>query len=314
MPVPSSVDVVVPTYGNWAITQRCLDHLARQRIAHRIIVVDDAGPDDTVERIRSGYPDVHLIALQRNSGFAAACNHGIRAGTADIVVLVNNDVEAGERMLELLVAALDADSSVASAAPLLLRPDGSIDALGLCADVTMAGFVRLGGAPAGATTASMLLGPYGAVAAYRRSALDEVGLLDEGIFMYGEELDLALRLSAAGWGAVAVPESTGVHLGGATSGRGSATQRRRSGFGRGYLLRAWGVLRGRHALRALVTEAIVCVGDAVLSRDLASASGRLAGWKAGAAAAPRPYPVPGVDTSIGFIRSMRLRLGSYQDR
>ncbi|MBC7441246.1 MAG: glycosyltransferase family 2 protein [Ramlibacter sp.] len=310
----SSVDVVVPTYGNWAITRSCLDHLAAQSIPHRVILVDDAGPDDTAERVRADFPNVHLIALATNSGFAAACNAGIRAGTADIVVLVNNDVDAGQRMLEHLVTALDADTTLGSAAPLLLRPDGTVDALGLCADVTMAGFVRLAGAPTSARENSRLLGPYGAVAAYRRSALETVGLLDEGIFMYGEELDLALRMSAAGWGSVAVPESTGVHLGGATSGRGSATQRRRSGFGRGYLLRAWGVLRGRHALRAVVTEAIVCAGDLVLSRDLASMKGRLAGWRAGALAAPRPRSVPGVDTSIGFVHSMRLRLGSYQDR
>lgn len=320
----SSVDVVVPVYGNWAITERCLAHLSVQTLDHRVVVVDDAGPDDTVARIRAGYPHVDLVALETNSGFAAACNHGIRRGTADIVILVNNDVEADPRMLELLVAALDADPALGSAAPLLLRPDGSIDSLGLCADVTTAGFVRLAGAPEDRATsaaitsadasAPKILGPYGAVAAYRRSALDAVGLLDEGIFMYGEELDLALRLSAAGWGTTAVPEARGVHLGGATSGRGSATQRRRSGFGRAYLLRAYGILAGRQGPRAILTELIVCAGDLLLSRDLASTTGRAAGWRAGAAATRRPRDIPGVDRSLGFIESLRLRVGAYRDR
>lgn len=310
-----SIDVVVPVYGNWHLTEICLERLAAQTIPHRVIVVDDAGPDDTVARLRAGYPHVTVIALEKNLGFAGACNRGIAVGSGSIVVLVNNDVEAEPDLLELLTAPLIEDARVGSACPLLLKPDGRVDAFGICADPTVAGFVRYNGAvpeqihDAGA--APRLLGPYGAVAAYRRSALDAVGTLDEGIQMYGEELDLALRLSAGGWSTVAVPEARGVHLGGATSGRGSAQQRRRAGFGRGYLLRAYGVMRTKHAARALLTEVIVCAGDLVLSRDFASTTGRLAGWKAGRAAAtrPRPLAIPGIDGSIGFVRSLRLRVG-----
>lgn len=308
-----SIDVVVPVYGNWHLTEVCLAKLAAQTVPHRVIVVDDAGPDDTVIRLEAGYPEVTVVALEKNLGFAGACNRGIAAGTGDIVVLVNNDVEAEPDLLELLTAPLVVDAEVGSTSPLLLKPDGRVDAFGICADPTVAGFVRYNGATpedvVGGAPAPRLLGPYGAVAAYRRSALDAVGTLDEGIQMYGEELDLALRLSAGGWTTVAVPEARGVHLGGATSGRGSAQQRRRAGFGRGYLLRAYGIMRTRHGARALLTEAIVCGGDLVLSRDLASTAGRIAGWKAGRAAASRPRFIPGIDTAIGFVQSLRLRVG-----
>lgn len=308
----ATVDVVVPVYGKWELTRSCLEHLRRQSVPHNVIVVDDAGPDDTVARLRDGYPEVTVVALDRNRGFAGACNAGIRAGTAEVVVLVNNDVDAAPDLLERLAAAFD-DDRVGSACPLLLKPDGRVDAYGICADPTMAGFVRCNGATVdealSAHPAARLLGPYGAVAAYRRSALDEVGPLDEGIVMYGEELDLALRLSAAGWRSVPVPDARGTHLGGATSGRGSASQRRKAGFGRGYLLRAYGVLRGRYGIRALVTEAIVCLGDLVLSHDLASTAGRLAGWRAGGTTFLRPRTVPGVDRGIGFVESLRLRIG-----
>ncbi|WP_431279769.1 glycosyltransferase family 2 protein [Leifsonia poae] len=308
-----TIDVVVPVYGKWYLTERCLATLAAQTVPHRVIVVDDAGPDDTADRLRNGYPDVTVVALERNLGFAGACNRGISAGTGDIVVLVNNDVEAEPDLLELLTAPLVADASVGSTTPLLLKPDGRVDAFGICADATVAGFVRFNGADPDdvdmGTKAPKLLGPYGAVAAYRRAAIDAVGPFDEGIRMYGEELDLALRLSAGDWATVAVPEARGIHLGGATSGRGSAEQRRRAGFGRGYLLRAYGVMRTGQAPRALITEAIVCAGDLVLSRDLASTSGRLAGWRAGRAAAARPRHIPGVDRGIGFVRSLRLRVG-----
>lgn len=312
-----TIDVVVPVYGNWPITESCLLHLRAQSITHRVIVVDDAGPDDTLERLSADFPEVTVVALEENLGFAGACNRGLAAATADIVVLVNNDVDAEPELLERLTAPFAADGRLGSATPLLFKPDGRVDAYGICADVTLSGFVRFNGASpetavqdGGAGGAGhLLLGPYGAVAAYRRSALEQVGDFDEGIKMYGEELDLALRLSAAGWSTVAVPDARGTHLGGATSGRGSASQRRKAGYGRGYLLRAHGVLRSRHGIRALVTEAIVCAGDLVLSHDLASTTGRLAGWRAGASAGPRARTIPGIDRSIGFIESLRLRIG-----
>jgi GT2 family glycosyltransferase len=310
--VTATVDVIVPVYGKWELTRSCLEHLRRQTVPHTVIVVDDAGPDDTVARLREDYPEVTLVALDRNRGFAGACNAGIRAGSADVVILVNNDVDAEPELVARLAGAFD-DDRVGSACPLLLKPDGRVDAYGICADPTMAGFVRFNGATVAealsAHPSTRLLGPYGAVAAYRRSALDEVGLLDEGIVMYGEELDLALRLSAAGWRSVLVPEARGTHLGGATSGRGSAAQRRKAGFGRGYLLRAYGVLRGRYGIRAVVTETIVCAGDLLLSRDLASTAGRLAGWRAGRGSFRRSARVPGIDRRIGFLDSLRLRVG-----
>ncbi|MGE4425266.1 MAG: glycosyltransferase family 2 protein, partial [Solirubrobacteraceae bacterium] len=144
-------------------------------------------------------------------------------------------------------------------------------------------------------------------AAYRRSALQRVGLLDERMFMYGEELDLALRLAADGWRSTAVTSARGTHVGGATVGRHSARQRELSGFGRGYLLRAYGVLRTRAALRAAVVEAIVCVVDAARSRDLASTRGRLRGWRAGRSADARPRNVAGLERDFGFVDSLRFR-------
>lgn len=311
-----SVDIVIPAHGGWALTERCLLCLREQTLPHRVVVVDDRSPDDTVSRIRRGYPEVRLVILDENVGFAAACNRGIREGVGEVVVLCNNDVEAEPDMLERLVAPLAAEPALGSAAPVLLRPDGAIDAVGITADPTVAGFTRLQGAPVdrAGEASPALLGPYGAVAAYRRRALAEVGLLDEAIFMYGEELDLALRLRAAGWGATVARDARGVHHGGATAVRGSAGQRRRGGFGRGYLLRAYGVLRTRHAPRALAVELLVCLLDAVLSRDLAATRGRISGWRAGATAEPRPRTGLGVDPGIGLLRSLRMRRADHAAR
>jgi len=132
----------VPVYGNWDISRECLEHLRRRIVDHAVIVFDDGVIDDTVARLHADYPGVTVIALPTNGGFAAACNAGILRGTGDIVILVNNDVQANPTMLERLAMPCATNYNLGSAAPLLFAPNGTIDAVGLCADPTMAGFLR----------------------------------------------------------------------------------------------------------------------------------------------------------------------------
>jgi len=130
-----------------------------------------------------------------------------------------------------------------------------------------------------------------------------------------EDFELALRLRAAGWGAAVALNATAVHVGSATFGHRSAEQRCNGGFGRGYVLRRYGVLRSRSALRALATEAIVVAGDLVLSRDTAALRGRVQGWRAAAARPRRPLPAAdAVDASISLADSLRLRRGVYDSQ
>jgi GT2 family glycosyltransferase len=130
-----------------------------------------------------------------------------------------------------------------------------------------------------------------------------------------EDFELALRLRNAGWGTVAAAQARGIHLGSATHGHRSAWQRRHSGFGRGYILRRYGVLRRRSAVRAVATEAIVVVVDAAMSRDLAALQGRLAGWRAARVSPRLPTPsAEALDTTISFRESLALRRGVYGRR
>jgi N-acetylglucosaminyl-diphospho-decaprenol L-rhamnosyltransferase len=304
------VDVVIPIYGGRLLTERCLTALAEQTLAHRAIVVDNASPDDSVAAIRDRFPRVEVLQLHSNRGYAVACNAGIAHGTGAAVVLLNNDVFPPPRFLERLLGPLGADTHIGSAAAVLLRPgELVIDSAGLTADPTLAGFPRLQGQPERAATSRrpMLLGPTGAAGAYRRCALAEVGGLDERIFLYQEDLDLALRLCAAGWGTVVAHDARAIHLGSATTGRGSMLQRRHAATARGYLLRRYGIMQGKRAPRTLATEAIVVAGDAVLSHDLAALRGRLSGWHAARRIARRTPPRDGLDQTIGLLGSLRLR-------
>jgi GT2 family glycosyltransferase len=316
--MPFSIDVVIVAYGRYELTQSCLRHLAEQTTPHGVIVVDNGSTDDTRERLRSEWPHAQLECFDENRGFAEACNRGVAAGDAEIVVLLNNDVDCRPDFLERLLAPLERGPRVGSVAALMLQPgEQRIDSAGLAADVTLGGFPRLQGLDVSeaARERPVLAGPAGTAAAYRRAAWEQVGGLDEAIFAYMEDFDLALRLRSGGWQSVLAPDAVGVHLGSATHGHRSAWQRRHGGFGRGYMLRRYGLLRGPTAPRTLATEAVVVLGDLAISRDLAALQGRVSGWRAGRSAARLPPPpADAVDERIGFRDSLALRRGVYGRR
>lgn len=282
-----------------------------------MIVSDNGGDGETARRLPQEWPGVRLLRSEGRLSFAAACNAGVGAGRGDVVVLLNNDVFCRPDWLERLLVPLEEDRSVGSVGCLLLqRGEEAIDSVGLCADRTLAGFPRLAGLPAASSgeAAPRLLGPAGAAAAYRRVAWEQVGGLDESIFAYSEDLDLALRLRAAGWSTALATDAVGVHIGSATHGHRSAWQRRHAGFARGYMLRRYGLLSGPAGARTLATEIAVVIGDALISRDFAALSGRLRGFRHARGAERRPLPADALDSNIDVLSSLRMRRGAYRPR
>jgi N-acetylglucosaminyl-diphospho-decaprenol L-rhamnosyltransferase len=314
----SSIDVVIPVHNRADLTQRCLESLQAQTVPHTVIVCDNGSTDDTPARVRETFPDVRLVELGTNLGFAAACNRGVSRGSGEIVVLLNNDVVCRPNFLERVVTPFRESTGIGSVAALLLTPsEETIESFGVVVDPTLAGYPRLRDMPARDAQArgTVLTGPSGAAAAFRRRAWASVGGLDEGAFAYAEDVDLALRLRTAGWPTVAVPDAVAVHVGSATAVARSPWQRYQGGFARGYFLRRYGVLRGRYGPRAALTEGIVVLGDAlVFSHDLAALRGRVAGWRAAAGRSRHSWP-PGeaIDHGISFLESLRMRLRVYND-
>jgi GT2 family glycosyltransferase len=282
-------------------------------------VCDNGSTDGTPTRLRDAFPDVRVVEVGANLGFPIACNRGVDAGRGDIVVLLNNDVVCRPNFLERLRAPFEPDERLGSAAALLLKPgEETIESFGLTADPTLAGYPRLRDRPVREAQATdpVLVGPSGAAGAYRRHAWETVGGLDEGVFAYGEDVDLALRLRAAGWPTTGVAEAVALHIGSASMVTRSAWQRYHGGFARGYFLRRYGVLRSRAGPRAAVTEALVVVGDALIfSHDLAALRGRAAGWRAaGDRPRNRTPPAHAIEGRITFLESLRLRVGVYTER
>ena len=299
-------DIVVVTWHGREVLASCLEHLDRQTERDRVIVVDNASGDGTAELVRERFPHVTFLELPENRGFGAAVNAGAAAGDGDAIVLVNNDLDADPGFVAALLEPLRADARVGMVAGMTLMPGrAAVDAFGIQLDAGLAAYNRLRHAPpAQAERAGLLAGPSGGAAAYRRVAFDAVGGFDETLIAYGEDVDLLLRLRAAGWESAAAPEARGIHLGGATIGVDSPRQRWLGGFARGFLLRRWGVLRTRGALHALAVDLLVIGWGLARHRTLVPLRSRVAGWRA-AGRGSRPLPPGAIDRSVGLGEAIR---------
>ncbi|MGH2947280.1 MAG: glycosyltransferase family 2 protein, partial [Solirubrobacteraceae bacterium] len=190
----TAADVVIPTWQARDMLERCLDALEADPSPKRVIVVDNASGDGTVELIRERFPAVTLVELPENLGFGRAVNAGVRAGDGDAIVLINNDVLVEPGFVAAITAPLAADGVGMVAGLTTIPGTGAVDAFGIELDRGLAAYNRGRHAPPG-----RLAMPSGGAAAYRRSAWQEVDGFDEALFAYGEDVDLGLRLRARGW-------------------------------------------------------------------------------------------------------------------
>lgn len=215
------ISVVVPTWNGRRLLPLPLDSLRRQRHDDfEVIVVDDASTDGTAEWIEATYPEVRLVKLPRNRGFAAAVNAGIRAARGEGIALLNNDAEADDDWLTVLDATAAAHPEAGMVASRVRRYHHRdyLDSAGAYAS-TYGSAGNLGAfepdGPAWAQ-ARPVLGPNGAAAFYRRAMLDDVGLLDESLIAYFEDTDLAIRGQLRGWKCVYEPRAICYHVGSAS--------------------------------------------------------------------------------------------------
>ncbi|MEX2447403.1 MAG: glycosyltransferase family 2 protein [Solirubrobacterales bacterium] len=275
--------IYIPHHNGAERLARALRSLRGQSRPVDVVVVDNGSCDGSRELAREEFPEVELVELGRNLGFGPAINRAVAQHPADPLILLNDDVECEPRFVEaLLDAAAEGAESVAGVLTQETAP-GLIDSAGVVADRTLMGFDYLHGEPvAAADSAPDPLGPSGGAALYRLDAFRAAGGFDERIFLYYEDLDLALRLRAAGAHCRLAPEARAVHAYSASLGAGSGGKYAHTGWSRGYMLRRYGVLSSpRRALRALAAEAAICAGQLLADRTAAGLTGRLRGWRDG---------------------------------
>ncbi len=217
------VAVVIPTWNGAQWLSPCLTALRRQTVRpSRVIVVDNGSTDGSRALLAAEFPEVDVVALPRNLGFAAAMNVGIRAAGAGVhIAALNNDTEVAPDWLAALLAVLE-DTGAGSVASLMLsRADpGRVDTAGDGYALTGLSFKLGAGGPVSAVPA-MPYPVFGACAGaclYRAEMLADVGHFDESYFAYMEDVDLALRARLAGWTCIAAPGARVLHAGAGSSG------------------------------------------------------------------------------------------------
>jgi GT2 family glycosyltransferase len=223
--VPQSleVSVIIPNWNGMAHLPACLDSLRHQTLKEvEVIVVDNGSTDGSLQLLERRYPEVSVLALGENRGFAGACNAGIRAARGTFVVLLNNDTEVEVNWLEEVLAAFECHPEAGMVASKMLLFDRR-DRIHTAGD-----FYRVDGLPGNRGVWERDEGQFdeeeyvfsacGGSAAYRRSMLEQVGLLDEDFFYSCEDVDLAWRAQLAGWRCIYAPRAVVYHKLSATGG------------------------------------------------------------------------------------------------
>ena len=226
------VDVVIVAYNSRERLRACVAPLL-EAPGLNVIVVDNASPDRSLDAVR----DLRVTAIQLpvNGGFAHGVNAGWRAGSLPYVLLLNPDARIDPTSLETLVRVLEDDQTVGAVAPRIVNEDGTLD-------YSQRRFPRLRSTyaralflhrlfPAATWTDELVRDEdayarrgspdwvSGACILLRREALALLDGLDEGFFMYGEDIDLCRRLRVAGYGIRFEPSAVVEHEGGASAPR-----------------------------------------------------------------------------------------------
>jgi N-acetylglucosaminyl-diphospho-decaprenol L-rhamnosyltransferase len=229
-----ALDVTVVSYRCRDLLRDCLASLREHppQLPISVWVVDNASGDGTVEMVHVEFPEVGLLARAENEGFARATNRALREGSAPYALVLNPDTRMRAGTLDRLLALMAERPEVGIVGCRIERPDGRFDhasrrsfptPLGALAHFLWIGRRVRSGPLAQYRAVEVDSGPVdavnGAFMLIRRQALDEVGLFDEGYWMYMEDLDLCYRFKRAGWTTWYEPSVSAVHVKHGTTGR-----------------------------------------------------------------------------------------------
>ena len=220
--------IAIINYNTKDLLKTCINTIQRTPplIAYDILVVDNCSTDGSVDMMKRYFPYVHLLENAGNLGYAAAANQALRTSRAKYVLVLNTDIEVDHDAIDILVEHAEHHDDLGVAGPLLLNTDGSVQMSGRrfpsFLDATMHAFLGTIW-PKNRFSAHYRMVDWdhsedtlvdwvsGAAMLIRRSAADEVGLFDEGFFMYVEDMDLCYRLWRKGWKVYFCPDAKMVH-------------------------------------------------------------------------------------------------------
>jgi GT2 family glycosyltransferase len=227
--VPVDISVVIVGWNAKHYLELCLESLAKAppRRSMKVLVVDNASTDGSVEMIEAKFPWVKLIKSNENLGFAKGNNVAIRQCQGRYIALVNPDVIVFPGCLDALADFLDQNPKVGNVGPRVLNPDMSMQSTCRRFPTLWNNFCSATGLSSRFKNSRFFAGEHmfyfphdrtlavdvlvGCFSMIRREAFDEVGLLDEDLFMYGDDVDWCRRARNAGWQVMFYPGGQAIH-------------------------------------------------------------------------------------------------------
>jgi GT2 family glycosyltransferase len=229
------VSIIVVNWNGRDLLARCL-HCVESTVkqaAYEVIVVDNASTDGSQDMVKRDFPQAKLIENTGNVGFARANNQGMEMSQGRYVLLLNSDAFVKEGAIDTMVAFMDAHPEAGMAGCKLLYEDGTVQPSVSRFPTLETEFYTAVGLEK-LFPNSPIFGKYlmrywdhndvrqvdvimGAFMLARREAVDQVGMMDDGYFMYSEEVDWCYRFRQAGWAIYSTPAAEAIHLWGGTS-------------------------------------------------------------------------------------------------
>ncbi|TDF96221.1 glycosyltransferase family 2 protein [Paenibacillus piri] len=232
------LSIIILNYNTCELTINAIKsvYASHTHYKYEIIVVDNNSADASVQTINENFPSTVLIKNDENYGFAKGNNIGIRKATGRYILLLNSDTEVQEDTLETMIAFMDSNRSIGAAGCKVVLPDGSLDKACRRGFPTPSASFYYAFGISKLFPDSPRLNQYqlshldpdqdypvdclvGAFMMVRREAFEQVGLLDENFFMYGEDIDWCYRIKQGGWNIHYYPYTQIVHHKGASSRR-----------------------------------------------------------------------------------------------
>ncbi len=227
-----TLTIIIVNWNTCALLRAALTSLdaATQALNCEVVVVDNASTDGSVAMIERAFPHVRLLQNEHNVGFARANNQALARSRSEYILLLNSDTVVQPNALQQLLAFARLHPEAGGMGPRLLNSDGSLQISCyplltasrefwrlIFLDELLARRATYDMARWSTTRPREVEVIQGACLLLHRTALDQVGFLDERYFMYSEEMDLCYRLRQADWKLYWVPQAQVIHYGGASS-------------------------------------------------------------------------------------------------
>jgi hypothetical protein len=215
------VSIIIVNLNGRKFLEECLRAISQQTYRnYEVIFVDNGSTDDSTKFVEENYPQVKIIRLTHNMGFAEGANIGIKASKGDYIFLLNNDVVLDEKCLELLSRTFEEYPSFSSCGPKIIRYNnrGRIDSAGI-------EFLPIGAVHSYYDSSvneprlnrtKETFGISAAAGMYKKVMMEEIGFFDEDFFAYFEDTDLSFRAQLMGYKCLYQPLAVAYHHGSGT--------------------------------------------------------------------------------------------------